>query len=152
MNEVRERWLEALRSGHYKQGRERLVSRTNGEYRNCCLGVFYEVNGYRPEKSGTDNRKYHYRVDGLIRPLVLDHKSLRSLFPEFEVDDCLYMFQTILAYLNDNEEYSFTEVADFVDHVLSLDLDKVLDILRNPHGDSVHIMIQDLQLMEPEDE
>ena len=39
--EVKAKWLEALRSGEYKQGRMKLKNEYNGSY--CCLGVLCDV-------------------------------------------------------------------------------------------------------------
>jgi hypothetical protein len=36
-------WLEALRSGEFKQGQKCLRSFSNGEPLHCCLGVLVEV-------------------------------------------------------------------------------------------------------------
>ena len=42
--EVKEKWLEALRSGKYKQGRNVLCSvNENGDRTYCCLGVLSEI-------------------------------------------------------------------------------------------------------------
>ena len=46
MNANARKWVEALRSGRYKQGRNRLRT----EYGYCCLGVACEV--YRRETGG----------------------------------------------------------------------------------------------------
>ena len=41
--ELKKKWVKALRSGEYDQGREALcsISRSGAQY--CCLGVLYEV-------------------------------------------------------------------------------------------------------------
>lgn len=39
--EIKERWLEALRSGEYEQGRRRLMNEDNGTF--CCLGVLTDL-------------------------------------------------------------------------------------------------------------
>lgn len=43
MNENVEKWLEALRSGKFRQGTRMLRSREADEY--CCLGVACEISG-----------------------------------------------------------------------------------------------------------
>jgi len=40
--EYKTKWLEALRSGRYPQGREQLMTR-KGKY--CCLGVLAQIDG-----------------------------------------------------------------------------------------------------------
>lgn len=41
--DLKDRWVKALRSGQYKQGRNVLYRESLGEY--CCLGVLCAVNG-----------------------------------------------------------------------------------------------------------
>lgn len=41
--DVKEKWLTALRSGDYKQGRGRLKATKDGRTTYCCLGVLCEV-------------------------------------------------------------------------------------------------------------
>lgn len=38
-----EQWVEALRSGKYKQGRNYLHTEDSGEHHFCCLGVLCEI-------------------------------------------------------------------------------------------------------------
>lgn len=40
-HEVKEKWLKALRSGEYKQGRNTLYNPDTDQY--CCLGVLCEL-------------------------------------------------------------------------------------------------------------
>lgn len=44
-----DRWIKALRSGKYKQGKGRLCSPLNGELSYCCLGVYAEIKGMLKE-------------------------------------------------------------------------------------------------------
>jgi hypothetical protein len=48
--ELKAKWIAALRSGKYKQGRSRL--KHSG--RHCCLGVLCEVAGYQPARHEVD--------------------------------------------------------------------------------------------------
>ena len=41
--EVKAKWVEALRSGEFTQGKYALRSRWNGEVTFCCLGVLCEI-------------------------------------------------------------------------------------------------------------
>jgi hypothetical protein len=45
--ELAMRWVEALKSGHYKQGRGWLHDRGNNTW--CCLGVLCDVGGFKSE-------------------------------------------------------------------------------------------------------
>lgn len=52
--EVKTEWLEALRSGEYKQGRGQLCRKTDSGTELCCLGVLSEI----ATKHGIVNRVY----------------------------------------------------------------------------------------------
>jgi hypothetical protein len=49
--EVKAKWVEALRSGEYKQGQLLLKKeRPDGTAKHCCLGVLCEITGVMIEK------------------------------------------------------------------------------------------------------
>lgn len=62
LTELQEKWLTALESGHYKQGKGSL--RKNDAY--CCLGVACEVCGIVPTK--IDTHYYSYDLEQLELP------------------------------------------------------------------------------------
>lgn len=41
--EIKDKWLEALKSGNYKQGYGKLETRVDNQTRHCCIGVLQEV-------------------------------------------------------------------------------------------------------------
>ena len=51
--EIKQKWLEALRSGKYRKGthalKRKFPENTEAEY--CCLGVFCEICGLKPVSS-----------------------------------------------------------------------------------------------------
>lgn len=51
--ELKQKWVDALRSGEYKQEKGQLRYKNNGY---CCLGVLYEVSGgeWDDDHQGTD--------------------------------------------------------------------------------------------------
>ena len=56
--EIAKIWVEALRSGEYTQGRERLKKITKGVVTHCCLGVLcelYNQQNDQPLKQQTTN-------------------------------------------------------------------------------------------------
>jgi hypothetical protein len=66
--EIKDRWLRALRSGEYRQGRGRLkgTSTFDGSARYCCLGVLCELavqDGVIPAPEETGPRSL-YGSDG----------------------------------------------------------------------------------------
>lgn len=89
----KKKWLEALRSGEYKQGRRRLKTKlSDGSYEYCCLGVLCEITGLSYSGSAgllpskvvnlvyedclddnsnfTDNRKNPYLYDPILKNTV----------------------------------------------------------------------------------
>ena len=91
---LKRKWLRALRSGRYKQGKYYL---RNSEDRYCCLGVLCEclekpkwndMNGYY---------KYKDRYVGTVSKRILSDK-----------------IQNTLIDLNDSECMSFLEIADYI--------------------------------------
>ena len=49
---VKKKWLEALRSGKYKQGKNELIKATNGGFSYCCLGVLQAITGLKVDNCG----------------------------------------------------------------------------------------------------
>lgn len=115
--EIKARWLAALRSGDYKQGRNYLRSRGT----HCCLGVLCELavqDGIAYWQPGVPDTLY-------------TGKNYRSAIPQCEIqkwarasDDCqdweltgpsipLYVGQ--LTILNDTEQRSFASIADEIE-------------------------------------
>lgn len=102
----KQRWIDALRSGDYEQGKKYLKDE-NGAY--CCLGVFADVDPtykfmnssdeYFAIKidSDEDNYKYH----SVISP-----------------EDLLSEIQNELYYLNDCVGLSFNKIADIIEAAL----------------------------------
>ena len=109
--EVKKKWLKALRSGDYRQGRLGLKNTTgkrNYSY-HCCLGVLCEIHaeetGRRWSKSTSSGReraqKYMRREDALSHT-VLTWSSL------IETE------QAELIMMNDSGK-SFATIADYIE-------------------------------------
>lgn len=108
--EIKKKWVEALRSGNYPQGRGYLKC----EDRYCCLGVLCQIYAEetgkgRFELDRHDKAKFmiddaHGRYDYL--PLeVTDWAGLNETNP--------YAGQNPLAWLNDNNR-TFSDIADLI--------------------------------------
>lgn len=101
MNPEKKRlWLEALRSGEYKQGRK--VLKTNSEL-FCCLGVYADA---VEQVSWEPTRSYHYQFvsnDG-----VPQNTGLPASMVERE-------HQAHLIYLNDTEVQTFDQIANWIE-------------------------------------
>lgn len=104
--EIKAKWLEALRSGNYKQGRI-FLKKCAGVTKHCCLGVLAEVMGEPFELSADSfetNKTYLlYRSSAILVPGVREKCGLNS------------EAQSKLTDLNDIERASFTEIADWIE-------------------------------------
>ena len=70
---IARRWVRALRSGKYKQGRSYLKQKTaKGDLRYCCLGVLCEL--YQAERARKGQRKLTVKVE--FNDLVFDRVFL----------------------------------------------------------------------------
>lgn len=110
--ELKRKWLEALRSGRYKQGRFAL--KRGDEY--CCLGILCEVGGLReiPPKDRWEDKSTFQSWGNFNSALVLprsfrDHCKISAL----EVEH--------LAGMNDRRgtcTFNFTKIADWIEENL----------------------------------
>ena len=100
------KWVAALRSGEFKQGRSWLRSQVDGEDRFCCLGVACEVFGMR-YRSGC------YGASDVALPRKLQRRLGLSYDPQVMVDGS----RIGLATLNDTG-WSFAKIADLIEEQL----------------------------------
>lgn len=98
--EVKTKWLEALRSGKYKQGRGKLCS-ADREY--CCLGVLIDVMGLWDDKDYPGD----LRAGGHSGILCYKHET------ELDLRDT-----DILMGMNDRDGKTFLEIADWIEENL----------------------------------
>lgn len=128
--DIRDRWVAALRSGAYEQGRKRLRT-SNDQY--CCLGVLCEIaveTGVIPppvqQEVGYSDRPYKYGMEtsngwnssttGLPDIVAtwagLGPQGMHVRIPHKEAEESFN-----LAYLNDNGS-TFEEIADLIEEYL----------------------------------
>lgn len=93
--EIKQKWIEALRSGKYKQGKYHLkIVDESGEESFCCLGVLASL-------------------FGPVEPYQV------YLAPNLQNETCLQKInQHKLSYMNDgssDREYSFLQIADYIE-------------------------------------
>ena len=109
--EARTKWLEALRSGKYKQGMKALK---NSDGSMCCLGVLCDVHGvtWSQPYGGT----YRTKADSYAYPQPDDVGE--------DVCDALNMivddetkFYAMLANMNDHDSKNFDDIADYIEKV-----------------------------------
>lgn len=118
--DVKKRWVEALRSGKYTQGRGSLRSRDD-EF--CCLGVLCDItepDGWSKVYDGT-----HWTKDGLPHVSVFERVGLPVMYSGDETGTVYVKAgeldrgheYTSLDRLNDRG-WSFTEIADLIEEQL----------------------------------
>jgi len=94
---LKAKWIEALRSGKYKQGRWRLRTKSDDF---CCLGVLCDVSGVSEwEENGLC---YSYEGASSHLPPSLRNQLTREAK---EID---------LTRMNDNSGMSFPDIADWI--------------------------------------
>ena len=107
---LKARWIAALRSGEYRQGR-RLLRASDGSY--CCLGVLCEVAGLRrdgemfvfPGALGTsaDPSRHKAMIFGSLRAAVTDFTEPADRAKELiEMNDCGHTFAEIANWIDDH--------------------------------------------------
>ena len=105
-------WTDALRSGEYTQGQERLKTiNPDGSCSHCCLGVLCEIEGLPQERFGLSLRFINsgtYLPDGLALKFGSDEGVFEEIGMPF-----LAGFNSI-AQANDNG-VPFSEIADHLD-------------------------------------
>ena len=117
--EIKQKWVEALRSGEYSQGKFKLYDGIN----YCCLGVLCQL--YLKEIDGTwdildkpnwdgISDKCHINGESELLPVaVMDWAELNSGNgdPLVNVDVDIKS----LAGLNDSLDYTFAQIADVIE-------------------------------------
>lgn len=116
--QIKQRWLEALRSGEYKQTTENLRD-INGF---CCLGVLCDL--YAKER-GTDWVQLidSYELYGEIQLLPLSVQKWAGLNTnvggmvdfECEADGVMHVKSETLPEINDSWNKNFNEIADLIE-------------------------------------
>jgi hypothetical protein len=110
--ELKQKWIEALRSGQYKQGNAYLAQTdedTTDAYRHCCLGVLAECAG-EPRARLLGNEI----LDDIKRTDLLDRWDFRD-------DAENESLQRRLAKMNDDGGLSFAEIADWIEKNVPVD-------------------------------
>lgn len=96
----KENWLKALRSGEYEQTKGRLFDPEFNAY--CCIGVFAKCNDIPVDETG------HHMLDSGGENCGYMH--LTNQIEPSEVDKLWGM--------NDKDELSFEEIADYIEQNL----------------------------------
>ncbi len=114
--ELKQKWLDALRSGKYKQGTQYLNSSSG----YCCLGVLCEVAGIpaKPEEYWSTAMRY----DGNNKLLTFALQTQFELSP-LATDTLMKMNDGWMCYPSAESEgsvrkHTFAEIADYIEKEL----------------------------------
>lgn len=110
--EIKKKWLEALRSGKYEQGKKHL--RSNGTDQFCCLGVLCDL--HQKETGELD-----WREPNQFFPYIVYGNDGSTAYPPDVVDIWSEFYfasgMTIVSGMNDSGK-SFSEIADWIEENL----------------------------------
>ena len=134
--DIAQRWVDALRSGDYEQGKERLARKgEDGKTKFCCLGVLCEIavaDGIVERKwYDGDEDTYYQTVDAsddsscTSLPLavrewaglkwqpgsVVDPQITSEVYADEDGDD----YPASFVDLNDSAGYAFAQIADVIE-------------------------------------
>jgi len=105
--ELRKKWVEALRSGQYKQTVGVLYDGTG----YCCLGVACKVMGVEPE---TRNNNFYFDDQNSVLSInAADKLGLKDCNGEFGTDDTILTGS--LTTMND-DGMTFEQIADMIEY------------------------------------
>jgi len=113
VQENRKKWIEALRSGEYRQTKEVLC---DGDGNYCCLGVLCNMYERETGKVLPSNNSGVYNVyeDTLEElPEVMEWVGLKEVTGGFKRKDDLP--DICLAGLNDECDWNFHQIADLIE-------------------------------------
>lgn len=129
--QIKQRWVEALRSGEYKQGRCALRSvGPDGDEQFCCLGVLADlaardgIDGWHPPEPGGELYRWRYGDDsfswtGALPTVVSEWAGTSNSNTLVRVPDPPFRDQPVdLITLNDSLEWSFEQIADVIEEQL----------------------------------
>jgi len=102
--EIKAKWLAALRSGEYPQGKFKLLR--DGKY--CCFGVLFEL--AIPEEKYPDGNCFFFsgREGGKFR-------NFDEIVAYLGIEDYLTLIDMNDGNNPENKSYSFSEIADYIE-------------------------------------
>lgn len=109
--EIKKMWVDALRSGEYRQCRKRL--KNGGSVPSfCCLGVLRELAPEDIRKEKNDNPE-------TLSSSIMKWAGLKNCDPNIKPGEKGGMaYEGRATYLNDNLGYSFNQIADLIEENL----------------------------------
>lgn len=117
LNENAKKWVKALRSGEYAQGRDVLVTVGKQYDKFCCLGVACELYQQEVGTLRVEEVGYELSYNGnsfSLPPVVKRWLGLRTDDGQVKVKKEKDQ-KLDLVHLNDNQRWSFRRIADFIE-------------------------------------
>lgn len=113
---IKKLWVDALRSGEYRQARGQLRSKQNGF---CCLGVLCNIHAQEHPEIAAKQMSSNYMGQNAILPIaVREWAGLKTSDPLVKYSNKHGEKRTNLADLNDNKRFNFEKIADAIDKSL----------------------------------
>lgn len=120
--DIKQKWIEALRSGEYVQGTGCLHNADNGSF--CCLGVLCDLAdqegiitsfGSEEDHDGLNGNVYTYDSEKFVLP-----KSVRDWAGIAQDNPLMSTGMNLMdiAELNDHYRYNFERLAELIDDQL----------------------------------
>ncbi len=103
--EIKQKWIDALRSGRYKQSRYALRSVGSNDKSYCCLGVLCDIidpKGW----VGSNYQMFYYNGE-----IVMNYLP-QTLMENLEIQTSN---MGELVKLNDSNSYNFNEIANYIE-------------------------------------
>lgn len=115
--EQKKKWVDALRSGEYKQGYDSLCTTDRGKTTWCCLGVGLDVlvEGEWIETQCGNAIEWGFVLD------PKDNVVLRTGTPsdqQIRIMGITNNQMVVLTGLNDGDKYTFNRIADWIEKYL----------------------------------
>lgn len=114
--EIKQQWIDNLRSGKYNQTREQLTyERPDGWVGYCCLGVLTDQYLRETGKKWSDDREgcidSAYNKSTILPKEIAEWAGLSSSDPRVQLGELLWA----LSQLNDIKCFSFDTIADIIE-------------------------------------
>jgi hypothetical protein len=114
-------WVEALRSGEFKQTTSHLTAEVDGELHCCCLGVACEiirrVEGEHVLTREVSHEHVRYDEQGSVLPVVVQKwLGFATSVGEYGPKQIGHSFRDYaLSSDNDSRNYTFDQIADVIE-------------------------------------
>jgi hypothetical protein len=111
--ELKQEWIEALRSGEYEQDTGELCGGSGDTgYTHCCLGVLAEIAGVARDRLMANDHLGKVGRDDLLGPWDSGEEG-EPMFSHGD-ESSWTTYQRRLAAMNDNG-YTFRQIADYIE-------------------------------------